>query len=174
MNVFYLDPNPATCARMHCDKHTVKMILEYSQLLSTAHHILDGSPAIECYKMTHKNHPSAVWARSTRTNYAWLHELLACLCAEYTYRYGRVHATQEKGIVSNLKKLPANLKAVGKDWYDPPQWDEPPQCMPDHCKVDGSAVAAYRKYYLVEKQRMLCYTKRITPDWILSSNKEAA
>ena len=27
---------------MHCDKHVVKMILEYAQLLSTAHRVLDG------------------------------------------------------------------------------------------------------------------------------------
>jgi hypothetical protein len=28
---------------MHCDKHVVKMILEYGQLLSTAHRLLDGT-----------------------------------------------------------------------------------------------------------------------------------
>jgi len=45
MNVFYLDRNPITAAQMHCDKHVVKMILEYAQLLSTAHRLLDGTPA---------------------------------------------------------------------------------------------------------------------------------
>jgi hypothetical protein len=44
MNIFYLDPDPTICAQWHVDKHVVKMILEYAQLLSTAHRILDGVP----------------------------------------------------------------------------------------------------------------------------------
>ena len=29
MNIFFLDKRPDDCAEMHCDKHCVKMILEY-------------------------------------------------------------------------------------------------------------------------------------------------
>ena len=46
MNIFYLDKDPKTCAQYHCDKHVVKMILEYAQLLSTAHRVLDGNNII--------------------------------------------------------------------------------------------------------------------------------
>ena len=42
MNIFYLDRHPKICAEYHCDKHTVKMIIEYAQLMSTAHRVLDG------------------------------------------------------------------------------------------------------------------------------------
>ena len=42
MNIFYLSSNPGECARQHCDKHVVKMIVEYAQLMSTAHRLLDG------------------------------------------------------------------------------------------------------------------------------------
>jgi hypothetical protein len=42
MNIFYLDRHPKTCAEMHLDKHVVKMIIEYAQLMSTAHRVLDG------------------------------------------------------------------------------------------------------------------------------------
>ena len=42
MNIFYLDENPKKCAKYHCDKHVVKMIIEYAQLLSTAHRLCDG------------------------------------------------------------------------------------------------------------------------------------
>ena len=42
MNIFYLDPNPQIAAELHCDKHVVKMVIEYGQLLSTAHRMLDG------------------------------------------------------------------------------------------------------------------------------------
>jgi hypothetical protein len=42
MNIFYLDSDPKKCAEYHVDKHCCKMLLEYSQLLSTAHRYLDG------------------------------------------------------------------------------------------------------------------------------------
>ena len=41
MKIFFLDKRPDDAAEMHCDKHCVKMILEYAQMLSTAHRILD-------------------------------------------------------------------------------------------------------------------------------------
>ena len=42
MNIFYLHNDPEISAKMHCDKHVVKMIIEYAQMLSTAHRMLDG------------------------------------------------------------------------------------------------------------------------------------
>ena len=36
MNIFFLSLKPRECAQFHCDKHVVKMIVEYCQLLSTA------------------------------------------------------------------------------------------------------------------------------------------
>ncbi len=42
MNIFVLDDNPRVAAQQHLDKHVVKMIIEYAQLLSTAHRMLDG------------------------------------------------------------------------------------------------------------------------------------
>ena len=42
MNIFYLDPDPIACAEQHCDAHASKMCVEYAQLLSTAHRVVDG------------------------------------------------------------------------------------------------------------------------------------
>ena len=42
MNIFALDECPVKSAEMACDKHCVKMIIEYAQLMSTAHRMLDG------------------------------------------------------------------------------------------------------------------------------------
>ena len=39
MNIFYLSDDPQICAEQHCDKHVVKMCIEYAQLLSTAHRV---------------------------------------------------------------------------------------------------------------------------------------
>ena len=53
MNIFYLDKRPDDAAEMHCDKHCVKMILEYAQMLSTAHRVLDGDDAIQIFTRLH-------------------------------------------------------------------------------------------------------------------------
>jgi len=42
MNIFYLDSDAKTSAEMHLDKHVSKMLVEYAQLMSTAHRVLDG------------------------------------------------------------------------------------------------------------------------------------
>lgn len=157
MNIFYLDGDPAKCAKMHCDKHVVKMILEYAQLLSTAHHEIDGEPSIDCYKATHKNHPSAVWARENRSNYKWLWKLLCCLCLEYTYRYGKIHKTHRSGIVEALENCPHELRD-GK-------FSAPPQCMDDYCKAEGDTIMAYRNYYIREKSYMARWKFTQEPIW---------
>ncbi len=46
MNIFYLDSIQHICAQMHNDRHVVKMIVEYAQLLSTAHRVLDGEERV--------------------------------------------------------------------------------------------------------------------------------
>ena len=64
MNIFYLDRNPKIAAQMHCDKHVVKMVLEYAQILSTAHRVIDGDEVADregLYEIAHKNHPSTAW-----------------------------------------------------------------------------------------------------------------
>ena len=157
MNIFYLDRNPTRCAAMHCDKHVVKMILEYAQLLSTAHHEIDGEPSVECYKPTHRNHPSAVWARSNRSNYNWLYLLLKDLCSEYTLRYGKAHKTERSGIVQGLSFPPYEMK--------PGEFFDPPQCMDDYCKVPGDTVMAYRNYYIREKSYMARWKNTQEPLW---------
>ena len=156
MNIFYLDRDPVKCAMMHCDKHVVKMILEYAQLLSTAHHVIDVEPSIDCYRATHKNHPSAVWVRENRSNYQWLRELLDNLLVEYTFRYGKIHKTESSGVYDNLRKIPCGLR-VGR-------FTEPPQCMPDYCKAPDPVIG-YRNYYIKEKSYMARWKNTDSPLW---------
>lgn len=47
MNIFVLSPDPLVAAEQHCDKHVVKMIIEYAQLLSTAHRLHDGRVSVQ-------------------------------------------------------------------------------------------------------------------------------
>ena len=39
MNIFHLHTNPKIAARMQCDKHVVKMVLETAQMLSTGKYL---------------------------------------------------------------------------------------------------------------------------------------
>lgn len=156
MNIFVLDPVPMQCAREHCDKHVVKMILETAQLLSTAHHELGGKLPKDIYKSTHRNHPCAIWARAAVGNYNWLYELGMQLCIEYTHRYGKVHKTQ--AVLARLRKPPRSIPNTGiTPWA---------QAMPEQYQVPDNAIAAYRAYYIGEKSRMLQYTNRQRPDWL--------
>lgn len=139
MNIFYLSSDPVEAARLQCDKHVVKMILETAQLLSTAHAELDGeSPA---YKPTHKNHPSAVWVRKQRGHYEWAWRHMMALGQEYTKRYGKVHKTIAEH-AEVLRNFPKNMARDTARLT----FEDPPQCMYDECRRDDT-VTAYRTYY---------------------------
>jgi hypothetical protein len=141
MNIFATSTCPKSAAQDHCDKHLVKMILETAQLLSTAHHLEgEASDIPGIYKVTHENHPSAAWVRSTRANYLWAYDLFVALCDEYTRRYGRVHKTDTK-LRAGLMTVPRHI--VSRDLT------APPACMPDAFKYDAEGewpVESYRRY----------------------------
>ena len=159
MNIFYLHNNPSTCASMHCDKHVVKMILESAQMLSTAHRITDGNDYADeqgLYKTAHKNHPSTLWARQSKWNYMWLFDLFRFLCAEYTTRYGKYHASER--LLSALSKIPSNIDPLAK-------LTPVPQCMPEQYKM-LNAMDAYRNYYKGEKSYFAKWNRGTpAPEW---------
>lgn len=157
MNIFYLHTDPVKCAEYHCDKHVVKMILESAQLLSNAHHMLDGEQVIiPIYKLTHKNHPSAIWVRSSSSNYGWLWQLLANLCKEYTYRYVKTHKVEREGLLTTLYTQPKNIPNI--------PFSPPPPAMPDEYKVTDS-VQSYKNYYIGAKKSFARWTNRPVPVW---------
>jgi hypothetical protein len=159
MNIFYLHDAPKECAAMHTDKHVVKMILEYAQLLSTAHYVCDGATPEGMYKPTHINHPSAIWVRKSKHNYTWLCYLLLDLCSEYTYRYNKVHKVEREGLCYLLlKNVPKN---IGKEL-----WTEPTPAMPDEYKVKDDSIASYRKYYASAKTHLHSWKRRPIPSFI--------
>lgn len=155
MNIFYLDTNPGFAAQYHNDKHVVKMILETAQLLSTAHHELSQTPPEGIYKPTHKNHPCAIWVRSSSFHYRWAFDLFVDLLNEYEHRYLKIHATTR--LVAPLYATPVAIPTAG--------WSDPPQCMPDDCKVENDPVAAYRNYYMKHKSDLAKWKNRSVPYW---------
>ena len=155
MNRFILDNTPDGISQAMCDKHVVKMILEYAQLLSTAHHEIDGEQV--GYKPTHKNHPCAKWVRESNNNYNWLYCLFAALSDEYTHRYGKVHLTWKK-LSETLREPPKGIP-IG-------HLTPLPQCMPEEYHHE-STLTAYRTYYKEGKANLLSWTKREVPQWTL-------
>jgi hypothetical protein len=190
MNIFFLNNDPKTAAQEHCDKHVVKMIVEAAQMLSTAHRMLDGflikeprtnpktgkvrmvkvwkhiEPLLdkELYQVTHPSHPSNLWTRQTRENYKWHYELFCALCDEYTYRYGKIHATDTK-LRTILGQFPAKLQD-GPLTPFPLAMQSQPQC------IDlNDPIGSYRKFYHTKQDRFrMRWTKREVPSWF-SYNK---
>jgi hypothetical protein len=181
MNIFYLDHDVTKCAEMHVDKHVCKMVIEYAQLLSTAHRVLDGEMYIgktinnrnikrwrllderenRLMKPTMMNHPSAIWLRQSDSNYRWLYNMWCELQKEFTYRYGKIHATAR--LIPDLKKVPDNCP-VGP-------FTGPTPAMPDACKVPGNSLQSYHNYYVMSKSHLWSWKGKINsrtqPQWFI-------
>jgi hypothetical protein len=152
------------------------MILEYAQLLSTAHRVLDGFPCTTLsksgrrkqtfqladsrdavlYSATHINHPSAVWVRQSSKNYVWLYQLFTELLKEYTHRYHKLHACEK--LVDTLSALPTHIPEG--------EFTEPTPAMPEEYRVPGDSIQSYKNYYLGDKSHMFSWKNRETPSWI--------
>jgi len=179
MNIFYLHDDPVICAKQHCDKHVVKMCIEYAQLLSTAHRVLDGSKHYalslngrrivryfhmdavmnkNLYKAAHVNHPSSIWVRQSDQNYDWLYRLWVALCDEYTYRYGKVHESFRK---LNPYLLMPPMFIENGDFTEP----TPAMKAYQHCIVEGDSMSSYRNFYWEDKREFAKWTKRDKPRW---------
>ena len=167
MNIFFLHRNPNKCARYHCDKHVVKMILESAQLLYTCFMMCHETPQLissapltksgnNGYRACFHNHPCAIWLRKSKDNYIWLCKMTIALCKEYTYRYNKIHTTEkhihwlyEQGDGLNIKSKGLIKLALA---------------MPDQYKCK-STKKSYRKYYIGEKGDFAKWTRRNIPKW---------
>ena len=151
MNIFVLDKDTKKCAKYHNNKHVVKMILETSQLLCGVHWCSGGEAP---YKLSHKNHPCAIWERTSLSNYRWLLSLGKELCEEYTYRYNKTHKCEQ--ILYWLEENEPNIPESGLTEFV--------LAMPIEYKVD-SAVHSYRNYYMGDKREFCVWKDREIPYW---------
>lgn len=190
MNIFYLDPDPKICAEMHLDKHVVKMIIEYAQLMSTAHRVLDGVEYTDLtangrrikrwrlegflekslMKASHVNHPSGVWCRANNENYLWLYRMWLHLLQEYTHRYGKHHSCER--LINDLSLTPINIQKC--------KFFPPTPAMPTEVKILSEnpisgrkydSLASYKNYYINNKAHFAKWTKREVPVWFSEGMK---
>jgi hypothetical protein len=164
VNIFYLDDDPVKCAQQHCDKHVLKMILEYRTLLHIAQMELLGETSIVMNWSSYagrryRNHPCAKWARASLENYQYLQKLFYALLDEYTYRWGKEHKYEyqrsyvvlPEGAFKSIPKVPFTF---------------PPQCMPWEYQDEHDTRLAYLHYYIGAKTHLLTYTRRQVPLWV--------
>ena len=88
MNIFFLDKNPQKAAEYLCDKHVPKMLLESSQMLSTAVQRHLGTIE-DLYKPAYPKHPMTIWVGHTRQNFIWALENAVFISQEYYKRFNK-------------------------------------------------------------------------------------
>ena len=152
MNIFVLDHNIKKCARYHCDKHVVKMVLESAQILC----VVCNQFGLETpYSNTHVQHPCVLWAGQSIQNWRWLKKLAKALNDEFKYRYEHKSNHKSYHVIQQLKEPP--LPMIGLTQHA--------QAMPDKYQVPHNAVLAYRNYYIGEKKKFATWKKRRKPNW---------
>ena len=194
MNIFYLSPDPAECATFHNNKHVVKMITEYTQIICTVFHKIENYDTEVMavrefylqaksaygltipYKPTHENHPCVLWAGKALQNLIYLLDLHKYLINEYHYRYPgnpdnfkkATHLSiQLHGPIFDLKRSSTlgPIENVACAFGENP---EQYWVQDENGKIDP--VQSYRQYYIKDKANMANWSPRSRPQWYPSSS----
>ena len=153
MNIFILDLDLIKCAQYHVDKHTVKMITESAQMLSTAVR-LSGIDA--GYKITHQNHPCTKWTRLSLSNWMWLKNLALHLNDEWKFRYKHIQNHKSFDVIQSLP-IPDIVDSGLTPFVI---------CMDNEFKLNNDPVQSYRNYYIKTKFKLFNWKNREIPEWI--------
>jgi|21_taG_2_1085346.scaffolds.fasta_scaffold00229_34 hypothetical protein len=160
MQIFVVDTDPVQAAKDLADAHVVKMVLESAQILCIVVVQRGGTAA---YKSNHhQTHPCVLWAMESRSNFDWLCAHAMALCAEYTYRYDKVHKSQQhiEHAITCRRMVPWGLATphpvvrLGKDTEYP-----------------SDPTGLYREYYCSSRYAggiLRWHKARSAPDWYVS------
>lgn len=164
MNLFILSLCFRECAEWMFDKHISKMIIEATQMLSTAKHLLDPFDIDEgiIYRISHKNHPVTIWIRTSLENYMWTLDMIDAMHDEWKYRYDHSDTMYHNSyiIAQYLRTYAPSADKFPKKGLTPFA-----QAMPEKYK-SYDPVEAYRLYYQSpDKQKFASWKKRSPPEW---------
>ena len=167
----------------------MKMILESVQLLYSVFYMRVGTSNVKrlarkysvvAYKLTHKFHPVAIWARKKVEHYKFLVKYTMALLEEYHYRYKKNHACLKHMRMFQQLKFPKRVvpkqrpKKAKKSKKGVAGTMKFPLCMPEdfHVKRDGSydVVQSYRKF-LNHKPYVMRFYYRPPPAWLTNTVK---
>jgi hypothetical protein len=162
MNIFFLSWDPDECAKLYCDQHVNKILLEIAQMLYTAWHFLGKdnwartAPKRKSgdrgYRpVSNPKHAMVMWVRSSRGNYIWTAKLGMALAIEFHNRWGHIHACT-KHVMWLYSNVPENFKEVRneKAYYSthgfPPSVTPPPQCIEEQLHHPNLLRANFNNY----------------------------
>ena len=109
MNIFYVDKNPVTAAKMMCDKHIIKMILESAQMLCTAKRVLDGKEyfdttkngrKIKRWRLDDPDEEAIIYLSELRQIGRWSAEMILL----FTYNRSNIWPIQDIGLLRAISK----------------------------------------------------------------------
>ena len=161
MNRFIIANTPQEIAQSMCDKHVVKMPLEEAQMLCTV--VRQANPEYaddhDLYRVAHAKHPCTLWAGQTRSNYMYAFRLWNHMCREYTYRYGKHHASERH----------LNALREGAEFVPDGLMTAHPECFSEHTDLKTSEfwpMDSYRKFYMTKQHRFnMTWKNRLMPLW---------
>jgi hypothetical protein len=191
MNIFALHWKQRKAARWHVDKHVVKMILEYCQLLYTAHWALYYPELLECTS-------AIALSRAQKKLSVPPYMQSAPLCdstKEPTYRPCHIHhpcAIWTRASSGNYRWLAELAFEVAKEFthrfgkehscqkhvewllaHKPPNIRSMPRrafaiAMDEEYQISQNPIVCYRHYYNTQKKEkgIIKYTKRHIPHWV--------
>jgi len=149
MNIFVLDSDPKTAAKMYSDNHVKTMVGEYCQLLCDTHYNLSKRNDIPFLKKG--GILQTEWVSESLSNYKWLLKLTYFLIKEHSYRFGKQH--KYINIYEWLVDNTPLIKDIGLTEF--------PTIISN--KTDN-IIESHQKQYI--KDNILIYTKRQKPNWI--------
>jgi len=159
MNIFFLSWNPQECAKLYCDQHVNKILLEIVQMLYTAWHLNAGRVPPDApftrdgtqrgYKpVSNPKHAMVMWVRC---NPLWPCVLGMALAVEFRKRFKKNHSCA-KHILWLWENLPPPYKEIRNPTATysivgfPSEVTPVPLCMPDEYKHPNVLVANYQYY----------------------------
>lgn len=179
MNIFFLSFNTRKCAKMHGDRHVIKMILETCQLLCTCYRFfykdidfnqldwykeMKKEVGFDFLKLTHVNHPSNIWVRQRQANFKWLASLGCNLCLEKRHRYpDNASHMYEPLLIWMLKNPPKEdlFDEINCNIISPPLLaiTEKYLITDDECGYK-KCIRSYRRYYKYKENVGIVFYKR--------------
>lgn len=159
MNIFMIDADPVQCARSHVDSHVRKMVVEYAQIMSTAHHCCDPAPSPSLYKPTHATTRFMKWAQENSANYLWLYATWRMLQDEHEHRFGFRNASSR--LLTRLARLPQKIFRADETTPMPFSTKVLPEWI-----VAGNNIESQRNYYRYGKLHLHQWTNRPPPAWL--------
>jgi hypothetical protein len=199
MNIFVIDSSPVEAAKAHCDKHLIKMVLEYAQMLSTSHRLLDGERMTVAlptgkqktvYLLPGETHSTEETLDESGHTYKVVVKDATCYQVAHANHPCSVWARETSAnykwllclLEETLREYTARYGKTHSTARLLPFLQQAPKAikpgaltpfalaMPEEYKNDD-AVAAYRRFYAGTKARFAKWTNSPVPKWFLDELK---